>query len=234
MVIILRRHGNITLRTAEPLAYARAVCTEPGILGHYYDLLEQTLKEHDILCKPSQIFNLDETGMPLDPTLPKVVTLKGTKHATSVTTGDKAQITVLVCCSSSGYVIPPLVVFDRKTLKPEMTVGEVPGTMYGLSKNGWMDAELFELWFKHHFLAHAPPTRPILLIMVGHSTHFQPSVVRMAAKEEVILFCLPPHLTHLTQPLDKGCFGPLKVAWKGVCKEYLTKNPGKVVTRFQF
>ena len=104
----LRRHGNITLRTAEPLAYARSVCSEPGILGHYYDLLEQTLKEHDILCKPSQIFNLDETGMPLDPTPPKVVTLKGTKHATSVTTGDKAQVTVLGCCSASGYVIPLL------------------------------------------------------------------------------------------------------------------------------
>ena len=82
--------------------------------------------------------------------------------------------------------------------------------MYGLSSNGWMDTELFEIWFKHHFLMHVPSCRPILLMMDGHSTHFQPSVVRMAAKEEVILFCLPPHSTHLTQPLDKGCFGPLK------------------------
>ena len=105
------------------------MCLEPGILGHYFDLLEQTLKEHDILDKPSQIFNLDETRMPLDPTPPKVVMLKGTKHATSVTTGDKAQVTVLGCCSASGYVIPPLVVFDCKTQKPEISVGEVPGTI---------------------------------------------------------------------------------------------------------
>ena len=71
-------------------------------------------------------------------------------------------------------------------------------------------------------------------MMDGHSTHFQPSVVRMAAKEAVILFCLPPHSTHLTQPLDKGCFGPLKSAWKGVCHGFLAKNPGKVVTRYEF
>lgn len=37
-----------------------------------------------------------------------------------------------------------------------------------------------------------------------------------------------------TQPLDKGCFGPLKSAWKEVCHDYLTKNPGKVVTRYEF
>ena len=67
---------------------------------------------------------------------------------------------MLACCNAAGYTIPPLVIFDRKTLKPEMTVGEVPGTMYGLSSSGWIDTELFELWFAHHFLAHAPPVRP--------------------------------------------------------------------------
>ena len=230
----MKRHGTLTLRTAEPLSYVRAVCSQPEILNHYYDLLQQTLLEHDLVDKPNQIFNLDESGMPLDPCPPKVVTQKGVKHSTSVTTGDKAQITTLACCSAAGYVIPPLVVFDRKKLKPEMTIGEVPGTMYGLSSNGWMDTELFELWFMHHFLTHVPSCRPILLMMDGHSTHFQPSVVRMAAKEEIILFCLPPHSTHLTQPLDKGCFGPLKSAWKQVCHEFLTKNPGKVVTRYDF
>ena len=232
--LFMKRHGTLTLRTAEPLSYARAVCSQPEILNHYYELLHQTLIEHDLADKPNQIFNLDESGMPLDPCPPKVITQKGVKHSASITTGDKAQITTLACCSAAGYVIPPLVVFDRKKLKPEMTVGEVPGTLYGLSSNGWMDTELFELWFVHHFLAHAPSCRPILLMMDGHSTHFQPSVVRMAAKEEVILFYLPPHSTHLTQPLDKGCFGPLKSAWKEVCHGFLTKNPGKVVTRYEF
>ena len=172
--------------------------------------------------------------MSLDPCPPKIIAVKGIKHPTSITTGDKTQITTLACCSVAGYVIPWLVVFDQKTLKPEMTTGEVPGTMYGLSSNGWMDEKLFELWFKHHFLMHSPSCRLILLMMDGHSTHFEPSVICMAAKEEVVLFFLPPHSTHLTQPLDKECFGPLKAAWKEVCHDYLTRNPGKVVTRYSF
>lgn len=75
---------------------------------------------------------------------PKVVAAVTQKHPYSVTSNDKAQNTVLACGSASGYSIPPMVIFNRKTLKPDMTVGEVPGTFYGLSDSGWMDAELFE------------------------------------------------------------------------------------------
>ena len=230
----VKRHGNLTLRAAEPLAYARAISSQPEVLNQYYTVLEETLEKHELFDKPCQIYNLDETGMPLDPRPPKVVCPKGTKHAQSIGSGSKAQITALCCCNAAGSVMPPMIIFDRQTLKPELTVGEIPGTMYGLSKNGWIDAELFELWFKHHFLTHAPPVRPLLLIMDGHSSHFQPQVIRMAAKEDIIMFVLPPHSTHLTQPLDCGCFGPLKTAWRNVCKEYLTLNSEKVTTRYQF
>ena len=50
----------------------------------------------------------------------------------------------------------------------------------------------------------------------------------------MILFTLPPNTTHLSQPLDKGCFGPLKRAWSEVCHRFVTDNPGKLVTRYQF
>jgi len=132
-------------------------------LNYYDDFLENTLVENDLMDKPSQIFNTDETGLPLDPASLKIVVPSGYKHSQAVSTGNKAQVTVLVCCNAAGYTIPPLVIFDRKTLKPEMTVGEVPGTMHGPSSSGWIDTELFELWFAHHFLAHASPVHPLLL-----------------------------------------------------------------------
>ena len=229
-----RRHGQLTVRAAEPLSYSRAVASSPQIISRYYDILEQTLLDNDLVDKPTQIYNMDETGMPLDPHLTKIVSIKGTKHPVVVTTGNKAQVTVVSACSASGHVLPPMVIFDRKTLKPELTYGEVPGTMYGLSKNGWIDSELFELWFTHHFLPNVPPLRPLLLIMDGHSTHYQPSVVRLAAAEKVILFCLPPNTTHLTQPLDKGCFSPLKTAWRQQCQQFLSDNASKVITRYEF
>ena len=127
-----------------------------------------------------------------------------------------------------------MVIWDRKTLHPDMTRDEVPGTFYGLTSNGWMDMDLLENWLSLHFLRYAPPVRPLLLLMDGHSSHCSPTAVHFAAEHEIILLTLPPNTTHVTQPLDKGCFGPLKAAWRDVCQGYITKNRGKVVTRMSF
>ena len=127
-----------------------------------------------------------------------------------------------------------MIIFDRKRLKPEFTVGEIPGTLYAMSKSGWIDSELFEDWFSKHFLSHAPSSRPLLLLLYGHSSHYQPLVVKKAAKSGVILFCLPSHTTHLPQPLDRACFSPLKAAWNAECQLFMCANPEKVVSRYNF
>ena len=106
--------------------------------------------------------------------------------------------------------------------------------MYGQSKNGWITSELFDDWFQSHFLPHAPQARPILLLMDGHSTHYCPQVINKALESKVILFCLPPNTTHLTQPLDKGCFSPLKMSWRKKCQSFLDRHPGRVVTKYEF
>ena len=36
-------------------------------------------------------------------------------------------------------------------------------------------------------------------------------MINIAALNEMIIFALPPHMTHVTQPLDHGCFAPLKI-----------------------
>jgi len=61
-----RRNPKLALRTAEPLSYARMIAGNPEVLNYYYDLLENTLVENDLVDKPSQIFNTDETGLPPD------------------------------------------------------------------------------------------------------------------------------------------------------------------------
>ena len=58
------------------------------------------------------------------------------------------------------------------------------------------------------------------------------SLVRLLRNR--LLFSVYPHTTHITQPLDNGCFGTLKRAWAEECHRYLSDNPGRVVTRYQF
>jgi hypothetical protein len=228
------RHKHLVLRAPESLTHSRIQGVSEELIENYFDLLETTLEEAELLERPCQLFNLDESGFPLSIKPTKVISEKGYKHPSSITSQERTQITVLGCCSAGGYAIPPLVIFDRKVLKPELAIGEVPGTMYGLTQNGWINREVFESWFSNHFLVYAPPARPLLLLMDGHSSHFSPVFVNKAAEEKVIVFCLLPNGTHRTQPLDKGVFSPLKKAWKEECHAYMLKNPGKNVTRFQF
>ena len=68
----------------------------------------------------------------------------------------------------------------------------------------------------------------------GHSSHYNPEFIRKACESGVIVFCLPPHTTHLCQPLDVTCFHSLKAYWDNACDQYMSSNPGRVVTIYQF
>ena len=229
-----QRHPNLTLRSAVSLSYARAMASDNDVLLRYYDMLEECLRSNKIYDMPQRIYNCDETGLPLNPKCLKVVDVVGSKNPSYLTGGDKSQVTVLACASACGQALPPFVVFDRKSLNQKWTEGEVPGTLYGLSSNGWMTSDLFYYWFQCHFLEYIPPARPVLLLLDGHSSHYCPETIKLAAESKVIVFALPPHTTHITQPLDKGCFSPLKVAWREECHNFSTKNPGRVVTQVEF
>ena len=120
-----RRHPNLTLRTPATLSLARASASDCDILDNYFDELESTLEANELLDKPCQIFNMDETGMPLDPKPLKIVTWKGHKNPSQVSSGVKTQITVVGCVSAGGQCLPPIVKWDCKSLPPELAVEEV-------------------------------------------------------------------------------------------------------------
>ena len=46
--------------------------------------------------------------------------------------------------------------------------------------------------------------------------------------------CLPPHTTHESQPLDASVFKPLKQNWQNACHKFVEKNPGRVITKYDF
>ena len=219
---------------AVPLSYGRAIGTNPDVLNSYFDMLEETLETNGILDDPSRIFNSDETGLPLSPKCLKIVDKIGSRNPSHITGNTKAQIVVLACSCAAGYVIPPFIIFNRKSLSQELTRGKIPGNLYGLSDSGWISRDLFFHWLTKHFLLYAPQVRSLLLLLDGHSTHYCSDTINMAAQNQVIIFTLPPHTTHVMQPLDRGCFAPLKVSWRQICHQFIAKNPGKTESQYDF
>ena len=117
MEIIKSRHKDVVLRNPETLTHCRITGASDANIEIYFDLHEKTIYEAEINERPSQIFNLDESGFPLNPKSPKVMAKKGYKHPSSVTSAETSQITVLSCCNAGGYTLPPLVIFDLKDVE---------------------------------------------------------------------------------------------------------------------
>ena len=126
------------MKASAPLSEARAAASDPTVLDRYFDFLEVLVK-NNLLGEAFQIFNVDETGMPLDGGHVKIVAQKGDRYPTAPS-GDKIQITVVACVSAAGSFMPPMVILDCKTLPPQFTDGEVPGIAYGMSARGWTNS----------------------------------------------------------------------------------------------
>ena len=60
-----QRHPHLVLRAGEGIAFKRLAAINKDTINHYYNLLEETMKDNNLLNAPHLIFNADETGMPL-------------------------------------------------------------------------------------------------------------------------------------------------------------------------
>ena len=65
-----------------------------------------------------------------------------------------------------------MMIFKRKTNKPELIDRAPVGSIMGISDSGWTTSELF-MDFMKHFAVHArcSPYNKTLLIFDGHNTH---------------------------------------------------------------
>jgi len=75
----VERQGDLSLRRGDNISNIRMDVVNESTMRHYFDLLETTLKDDNLLHSPSQIYNVDETGVPLDPKASNVIEWTGSK-----------------------------------------------------------------------------------------------------------------------------------------------------------
>lgn len=77
---------------------------------------------------------------------------------------------------------------------------------------------------KEHLLKYLPARGSdsyVLVLYDGHRSHFTITLIECAIQNYIILFVLPPHCSHLLQPLDVSCFGQFEIAWNSACHSFL-------------
>ena len=123
--------------------------------------------------------------------------------------------------------------FSGERFKSNPMEGCVDKAYFGRSPKGWISTELFYGWLANHF-AKCVTERLVVLLVNGHSSHIDVEVSKFCKDQQIHLYCLPPHTSHVTQPLDVGFYGALKTSWGKAREKYKLANPGIPLTKYTF
>ena len=109
-----------------------------------------------------------------------------------------------------------------------------PGANCAMSETGWSNSEIFRKYLKEHFLKCIPRREPdehLLLLLDGHKSHISIDLVEWAKTQNIILFALPAHTSHVLQPMDVACYGPFQKMFNNFCHKH-TRQTSSSVTRY--
>ena len=205
----LQRQDELTLKVPEMQEKGRTRMANQTVMDQHFKLLNEVTKL-GLENAPTQIFNCDETGFSgKDKSRTKVIGIKGI-HNYQQQVLTNSNITAQMCVSADGRVLPTFIIFEKSLPHKNFKDG-VPGNwLFGSSDNGYMDGELFKSWFEEIFIPFCGSRRPVSLILDNHDSHVSIGIIEKAKDNQIGLYGLPPHTTHIVQPLDIAIYGPLK------------------------
>ena len=233
----VQRQPELKMRMVRKKDYQRAKCEDPAIYSQWFTLVQNIKAKYGILDKDT--YNFDETGFMMGMIFNGIVvtTLDGRGRAQLVQSGNREWATVIQAVSRDGWVVPPFIIlaaqYHQLAWHQEC---ELPATWrIRPTENGWTTNEA-GLEFIKHFDKHTAkraqgPYR--LLVLDGHESHHSTEFELYYKSHNIITLCMPAHSSHQLQPLDVGCFGPLKVAY-GQQIEWLMRAHINHITKLEF
>ena len=160
--------------------------------------------------KPDFIYNIDETMINLCTRRKKVIVFNDQPKPAVFDAGKLEHITLLFCVTASGRFMKPLAIL------PLLMTPDLPDDIkinYDLSGNdsGWITGDILKFWIENQFVEEVLRTRsytgtddPVLVLLDNHSSRYSIDQEFMWNRYKIFFFFLPPHTSHLVQPLDKN------------------------------
>ena len=128
------------------------------------------------------IINMDETPMYFDMLPQYTILKKGTKEVRIRSSGaEKRNLTVALCCTGSGEMLPSLAIFKGKR---KLKFKSPKDVNVAVQVKGWMDGDLMLWWFQGTIVPYTRGERALLLID-SFSVHETDEFMEMA-KDTVV------------------------------------------------
>jgi hypothetical protein len=208
-VQFLLRHPEYEKRIQESLDIDRLKAHPPEIIRIWFEKLRKALAKYNIHLE--DCYNMDETGFRIGTGgKQRIITRDVRRRCFAPSSTNREFVTVVRCISASQDVLPPMVILPGKTLLAVYVENtDMPDDFsLAVSDSGYTNDELCSHWLKHskHHSAKRQKGGYRLLIMNGYDSHCTLDFIQYCHSHKIIPFCLPPHTTHLLQPLDVVLF----------------------------
>ena len=224
----IKRYPELKSKYTRKYDYQRAKCEDPKLIKAWFARVQETIEKKGILME--DIYNMDETGFQMGvASTAKVVCGSETKqsHAKALQPGNREWVTAIVAVNTAGWSLPPQIIFAAVNHQSLWYYDLPENYVLSVSKNGWTTDELGIEWLQKVFEPTTAPRtigRYRLLILDGHGSHATAEFDRFCMEKRIIPLYMPPHSSHLLQPLDVSCFSPLKHLYGQRVQEKIQKG----------
>lgn len=211
----LARNPILQSQRAKPMDQARVNSATKATIKQWFQYLTVPLVQ---TLDPENIHNMDEFGI-IEGMGENglVVGLRNIRGIQRKQPGSRNWTSGLQSISASGKSTNPLVIFIGKNVQqqwfPITNYQDFKGWKFTAADNGWTTNETAVEWLKTIFIPETTPTNPIkirLLVLDGHGSHITPDFMALCVQHKIHLIYLPPHTSHVLQPLDLSVFSVLK------------------------
>jgi len=213
----VQRRPELKTRLSRAYDFQRALCEDPDQINAWFRLVANMRAKYGI--QDCDFYNFDETGFMMGVISSSMVVTRADRRGRGkqLQPGNREWATAIECVSSDGFALPPfMIVQGVNHLASWYTeCGLPPDWVIKPSPNGWTDNETALEWIQH-FDKHTVARRQgafRMIVLDGHESHHSVQFEEFCKEKNIVALCLPAHSSHLTQPLDVGCFSVLKRAY---------------------
>lgn len=230
-----RNCSPIQQKVVKPIEEERFAVKE-GVIEEWFDLLARMGVSS---IHPSLMLNLDEIGF-------GSTTMKMAHKKVVIRAADASEepyykversanhVSVICAIAANGEVLKSTFIGTNANLKEDATQCTFYGrVIYRSSKNAFITNDIYKDYIGSVIIPHVKEKRKCLsedkqramLIVDGHKSHFSDDILAVLAANNIEYVSIPPHSSHLLQPLDRHFFSQVK-------SFYRQKNPNTNLCAF--
>jgi len=232
----VRRNPRVASIIGRKLAAERASAATPEQIRAFLELVEEMRQRFNIPY--DDVYNMDETGVALGVCTNTRVLASSLKIKAYIKSPENREwVSIIECISATGKKLRCVVIFKGQCLQSTWFTPEaVPDWLYTTSENGWTSNEIGGEWLRRIFLPETavPAGQHRLLILDGHGSHIDIEFLWLCKQNQVVLVFLPPHTSHVLQPLDLTPFSVIKSRYRSQIRDLALLDDAAPVKKERF